>query len=59
MKVKILNTGGITEVNDSYGLRLIEHGKAVLVKAAEEPAAKKKAEPAAVKPARAKKSKKG
>ena len=45
MKVVILKTGKTEEVNDSYGGRLIEQGKAVLpeadkeaVKEAEEPA---------------------
>lgn len=31
MKVKILETGKSTEVNDSFGTRLIEQGKAVLI----------------------------
>ena len=29
MKVKLVKTGETTEYNDSYGLRLIEQGKAV------------------------------
>lgn len=29
MNVKIIKTGEITKVNDGYGLRLIEQGKAV------------------------------
>ena len=35
MRIKIINTGEIREVNASYGLRLIEQGKA---KAAPKPA---------------------
>ena len=30
MKIKILETGEIFDVNDSYGCRLIEQGKAVI-----------------------------
>lgn len=41
MRIKIINTGEIREVNASYGLRLIEQGKA---KAAPKPA--KPAKPA-------------
>lgn len=29
MKVKYIKTGAVAEVNDSYGARLIEQGKAV------------------------------
>lgn len=31
MKVREVRTGKVLEVNDSYGARLIEQGKAVLV----------------------------
>ena len=34
MKVKLIKTGEVVEVNDSYGERLIEQGKAVLVEEA-------------------------
>lgn len=30
MRVKILDTGKTAEVNDSYGARLVEQGKAVV-----------------------------
>ena len=33
MKVRLLKTGAVQEVNASYGARLIEQGKAVAVKA--------------------------
>ena len=45
MKVKILKTGGIIDVNDTYGARLIEQGEAVLAKF--QPAPKKAEETAA------------
>ncbi|MBR6570362.1 MAG: hypothetical protein IKK75_07910 [Clostridia bacterium] len=32
MKVKLIKTGEIREVNDSYGLRLLTQGQAVLAK---------------------------
>lgn len=32
MKVKQIKTGKVISVNDSYGIRLIEQGQAVLVK---------------------------
>lgn len=49
MKVKLLKTGDICEVNDSYGTRLIEQGQAVIDNT---PAPKpvKKIEPATKKP---------
>ena len=49
MKVKLLNTGEIIEVNESYGARLIEQGQAVIDNT---PAPKpvKKIEPATKKP---------
>lgn len=40
MKVKEMKTGRVLETNRSYGLRLIEQGKAVIFR---EPAAKAKA----------------
>jgi len=62
MKVKILTTGKIENVNDSYGARLIEQGKAILtVETKEEPkveTAKKVAE-APVKEYKTKRSQKG
>lgn len=51
MKVKDIKTGKINEVNDAYGARLIEQGKAVAEKQAaeekpkEEPKTEPKAEP--------------
>lgn len=42
MNVLFLKSGKIVSVNDSYGLRLIEHGLAVIA-----PAPAKKAAPAA------------
>jgi hypothetical protein len=33
MKVKILKTGEIKEVNDSFGARLVEQGQAIVVPA--------------------------
>lgn len=32
MKVKLIKTGAVCEVNDSYGLRLLTQGQAVLAK---------------------------
>lgn len=32
MKVKLIKTGEIREVNDSYGLRMLTQGQAVLAK---------------------------
>lgn len=43
MKVVLLETGAVETFNDSYGLRLIEQGKAV--PAPEKKPAAKKAEP--------------
>lgn len=37
MKVKLTETGRVQEVNDSYGMRLVEQGKAIAVKTAEQP----------------------
>lgn len=47
MKVKILKTGEILAVNDSYGARLIEQGKAIIdnTPAPKPVKAAKKAEP--------------
>lgn len=41
MRVLILATGKTEEHNDSYGARLIEQGRAVLVPTEKKPAAKK------------------
>jgi len=43
MNVKIIKTGEIAKVNDGYGLRLIEQGKAVAVKETKKPAKKEAA----------------
>lgn len=43
MKVKIVKTGEVKTVNDSYGLRLIEQGKAVSVSERQKKPAKKEA----------------
>lgn len=54
MKVLILSNQTILEVNDSYGARLIEQGKAVIPPKAKEKAAEKPAEePAEEMPAEA------
>lgn len=54
MKVLILSNQTILEVNDSYGARLIEQGKAVIPPKAKEQAAEKPAEePAEEMPAEA------
>lgn len=37
MNVKMLNSGEVCTVNASYGMRLIEHGKAVLAPESENP----------------------
>lgn len=50
MKVKLLNTGEIIEVNESYGARLIEQGKAVIDKTPAPKPVAKKIEPATKKP---------
>lgn len=47
MTVKMIKTGEVCEVNDSYGLRMITQGQAVLVK--EAPAQKKQADKKPVK----------
>lgn len=49
MKVKDIKTGKINEVNDAYGARLIEQGKAVAEKqiAEEKPKEEPKTEPKA------------
>lgn len=44
MKVLILSNQTVEEVNDSYGARLIEQGKAVIPPQAEEKAEEKPAE---------------
>lgn len=44
MKVLILSSQTVEEVNDSYGARLIEQGKAVIPPQAEEKAEEKPAE---------------
>lgn len=46
MTVKILKTGEAKEFNDSYGMRLIEQGKAVAVQPAPKKTAVKKGEEA-------------
>ena len=45
MKVVILKTGKTEEVNDSYGGRLIEQGKAVLPEADKEAAKERRRSP--------------
>lgn len=40
MNVKIIKTGETAKVNDSYGMRLIEQGKAVLAPETKKPARK-------------------
>lgn len=44
MTVKILSSGEVREVNDSFGLRLVEQGKAVAV--AKKPGATARKKPA-------------
>ena len=46
MRIKIINTGEIREVNASYGLRLIEQGKAITAPKPAKPARKETAEAA-------------
>lgn len=41
MKIKDVRTGRVSEVGDSYAMRLIEQGKAVLEEAKEKKPAKK------------------
>lgn len=40
MKLKLVGTGTLIDVNDSYGARLIEQGQAVKVPEPKKPAAK-------------------
>ena len=40
MNVKIIKTGTFAKVSDSYGMRLIEQGKAVLAPETKKPAKK-------------------
>lgn len=47
MKVKMIKTGEVKTVNDSYGLRLITQGQAVVVKTAAEKKPEKKPSKAA------------
>lgn len=49
MKVKLIKTGEVREVNDSYGLRMLTQGQAVLAK--DTPADKKAADKKAAKAA--------
>ena len=58
MNVLFLKSGKIVSVNDSYGLRLIEHGLAVIAPAPAKKAAPA-AQPKAEKPRRAKKQQEG
>lgn len=51
MKVKILGTGVVVEHNDSYGMRLIEQGKAVIAPQPDEAESCKPAEPVVDQPA--------
>lgn len=59
MNILFIKSGKIVSVNDSYGLRLIEHGLAVIAPAPAKKAAPaaqpKAAQPKAEKPRRAKK----
>lgn len=60
MKVKIIKTGKTEEVNDSYGARLVEQGKAVIDHTKQKAAkAEKSAEQPAAEGKPAKKSGKG